>query len=112
MQQLDQVQKFGQDNMDAAMKAFGTMAKGVQAITAEAADFARKNFEHSAATLEKLLGARTLDKAVEVHSDYLKGAYEGFVAQSTKMGELYTGLAKDAFKPYESLVARNTPAAQ
>jgi hypothetical protein len=36
----------------------------------------------------------------------VKTAYEGFVAQSTKMGELYANLAKDAFKPYEGLVAK------
>jgi hypothetical protein len=28
------------------------------------------------------------------------------VAQSTKLGELYTAVAKDAFKPYEGLVAK------
>jgi hypothetical protein len=106
MQQFDQIQKFGQDNVDAAMKAFGTVSKGAQAIAVEAADYAKKSFEQSTSTLEKLVGAKTLDKAFEVHSDFVKTAYEGFVAQSTKMGELYANLAKDAFKPYEGLVAK------
>lgn len=111
MQQIEQIQKFGQDNADAAMKAFGTLTKGVQAIAAETADYAKKSFEHQSAAVEKLFGARTLDKAVEVHTDFLKGAYEGFVAQSTRMGELYTSLAQDAFKPYEGLVAKANPTA-
>jgi phasin family protein len=106
MQQFDQFQKFGQENVDAAMKSFGAVTKGAQTIAVEAADYAKKSFEHSTATLEKLVGAKTLDKAVEIHTDYLKTAYESFVAQSTKMGELYAAVAKEAFKPLEGIVAK------
>jgi phasin family protein len=105
-QQFDQFQKFGHENLDAVVKAAGAVSKGVQTIAVEAADYARKSFEQSAATVEKLVGARTLDKAVEIQTTYLKDAYEGFVAQSTKIGELYTSLAKDAFKPYQGIVAK------
>ena len=76
-------------------------------IAVETADYAKKSFEQSTAVVEKLVGAKTLDKAIEIHTDFLKTAYEGFVAQSTKVGELYASLAKDAFKPYEGLVAIN-----
>jgi hypothetical protein len=105
-QQFDQIQKFGQDNLDAVVKAFGAVSKGTQTIAVEVADYARKSFEQGTATLEKLVGAKTLDKAIEIQTDYLKSAYEGFVAQSTKIGELYTAVARDAFKPYEGLVAK------
>ena len=50
--------------------------------------------------------AKSLDKAFEVQSDYAKTSYEGFVAQATKMGELYTDLAKEAYKPFEDAVAK------
>ncbi len=112
MQQFDQIQKLSQENVDAAMKAFGTVSKGAQAIAVETADYAKKAFEQSTATLEKLLGAKSLDKAIEVQTDFLKTSYEGFVAQSTKLGELYTNVAKDAFRPYEGLVAKATSAAK
>ena len=107
MQQIDQIQKLGKDNVDAALKSFGVVSKGAQAIAVETADYAKKSFEQSTAVVEKLVGAKTLDKAIEIHTDFLKTAYEGFVAQSTKVGELYASLAKDAFKPYEGLVAIN-----
>ena len=108
VQQFDQFQKFGQDNVDAAVKAFGAVSKGAQVIAVESADYAKKAFEHGTAAIEKLGGAKTLDKVIEIHTDYLKNAYEGFVAQSTKMGELYAVLAKEAFKPYEGIVAKST----
>jgi hypothetical protein len=106
MQQFDQFQKFGQDNMDAVMKTFGAVSKGAQTIAVETADFAKKSFETSTSTFEKLIGAKSLDKAIEIQSDYVKSAFEGFVAQSTKMGEFYANIAKEAFKPYEGLVAK------
>jgi hypothetical protein len=106
IQQFDQYQKLGQDNVDVALKAFGAVSKSAQAIAVESADYAKKSFEQGTATLEKLVGARTLDKAIEIQADYLKTAYEGFVAQSTKLGELYSTFAKEAFRPYEEAVAK------
>ena len=106
VQQIDQFQKFGQENVDAALKSFGAVSKGAQAIATEAADFARKSFEQGTATFEKLVGAKSLDKAIEIHTDYLKTSYEGFVAQSTKITELYANVAKEAFKPLEGIVAK------
>lgn len=105
-QQFDSIQKLGKDNVDATLKTFGAVSQGAQAIAVEATDFAKKSFEQGTATLEKLVGAKSLDKAVEIHTDYVRSAYEGFVAQSTKMGELYANLAKNAFKPLEGLVAK------
>jgi hypothetical protein len=106
VQQFDQFQKFGQENVDAALKSFSAVSKGAQAIATEAADFARKSFEQGTATFEKLVGAKSLDKAIEIHTDYLKTSYEGFVAQSTKITELYANVAKEAFKPLEGIVAK------
>ncbi len=83
-----------------------SITKGLQAISTEVADYSKKSFEASSATVEKLLGVKSLEKAIEVQSDYLKSAYEGYVAEMTKVGELYVGLAKDAYKPYEGYFAK------
>jgi hypothetical protein len=107
MIQFDQIQKLGKDNADAALKSFGAVSKGAQAIAIESADFAKKSFEQGTATIEKLVGAKTLDKAIEIQADYVRSAYEGVVAQTTKIGELYASLAKDVFKPYETLAAKS-----
>jgi phasin family protein len=106
MNQFDDFQKLGKENMDAAMKAFGAISMGAQQIAVESADYAKKSFEQSTATLEKLVGAKTLDKAIEIQTDYVKSAYESMVAQSTKMGELYANLMKDAMKPVEAMMAK------
>jgi hypothetical protein len=107
---FDDFQKLGKDNMDTCMKQFGTVSKGWQAIATEFADYSKKSFEEGSATLEKLIGAKSLEKAIEIQSAYAKSAYETFVAEATKMGELYTDLAKETYKPFEGMIAKVAPA--
>lgn len=109
MKNFEDMQKMSKDSMDATMKSFGTLSKAGQAIAAEFADYSKKSFEEGTKVFEKLIGAKSLDKAMEIQADYAKTAYEGFVAQATKMGELYSDLAKETYKPFEAYVPK-TPA--
>jgi hypothetical protein len=106
---FDEMQKLGKDNVDATMKSFGALSKTSQSIATEVVDYSKKAFEDSTKFLEKLLGAKSLDKAIEIQSEYAKTAYESFVAEATKIGELYADLAKETYKPYESFMAKATP---
>src|SRR5262245_38856209 len=99
---IDDMQQFGKENMDATMKSLGAFSKSAQAIAVELADYSKKVFEQGTAATEKLIGAKSLEKAIEVQSDYVKSSYEGFVAEATKLGELYADLAKEAYKPFEN----------
>lgn len=110
IQQFETIQKASKENADAALKAFGATSKSVQTIAVEATDYAKKSFETGTATLEKLAAVKTIDKAIEIQTDYVKTAFEGAIAQMTKMGELYASLAKDAYKPFEGIVAKAVPA--
>jgi hypothetical protein len=107
---FDDMQKISKDSMDATMKSFGSLSKTTQAIAAEVADYSTKSFEDGTKVVEKLFGARSLDKAIEIQTDYAKSAYEGFVAQATKIGELYADLAKETYKPFESYMVKAAPA--
>ena len=110
MIKIEEMQKVGKDNMDAAMKSFGVLSKQSQAIAVEWADYSKKAFEDGTAALEKLFGVKSLDKAIEVQTEYTKNAYEGFMAQATKIGELYADLAKETYKPFEGFAAKVAPA--
>ena len=108
--QFETFQKIGKENVDVALKSFGVASKGMQAIATEVVDFQKKSFEEGAAALEKLFGAKTLDKAIEVQTDFYKSAYEGFVSKATKIGELYADLAKETYKPVEGAIVKATAA--
>jgi len=105
---FDEVQGFGKENVDVALKSFGAASKGVQAIATEMADYSKKAFEDGAAAFEKMLGVKSVEKAMELQQSYFKDAYEGFVSKATKVSELYADLAKEAYKPYEGLFGKAT----
>jgi phasin family protein len=69
-------------------------------------DYTRKSLEETQYFVEKLRGVRSLDKAMEVQTDFAKQAYETFVAQSQRIRGLHRELARQTFKPLEELVAR------
>lgn len=103
---FEDLQQVGKDNVDLTLKAMGALSKSTQAIAVEVADYSKKAFEDGTAALEKLFGVKSLEKAIEVQSEYAKTAYEGFVAKASKIGELYADLAKETYKPFENLVAK------
>ena len=102
----DPMQKFGKENMDMAMNVFGAWAKNAQAIAAEVADYSKKSFEDSVAAFEKLIGAKSPEKAMEVQTEYLRSSYEELVAETAKIGELYADLAREAYKPFEGVLMK------
>lgn len=103
---FEDMQAAGKENVDIAMKSMGAVSKSAQAIVVEVADYSKKTFEESTAALEKLFGVKSLDKAIELQTEYAKTAYEGFVAEATKIGELYADLAKESYKPFETMMAK------
>ncbi|MEJ0095834.1 MAG: phasin family protein [Methylocella sp.] len=103
---FEDFQKFGKEQLETATSASTTFAKSLQTISAEAADYSKKSLESNSAFFEKLLGAKSLDTALQLQTEYAKSSYASFVAQATKMGELYTNLAKEIFKPIEAAMSK------
>ncbi len=103
---IDEFQKFGKEQLEAVSSVTASLAKGFQTIAAETTEFSKRSIETNAAYVEKLLSAKSLDDAIQIQSEYAKSTYEGFLAQATKIAELYTNLAKEAFKPVESTFAK------
>ncbi|WP_421723547.1 phasin family protein [Bauldia sp.] len=106
MNPFENFQKFGQDNVDIAVESADAVSKGFQALATEAADYSKTAFEASASAATKMLAAGSLDKAMEVQAEFVRSAYEGYVGQATKVGEIVSGMAKDAYKPYETFFSR------
>ena len=95
----EDTQKAGQAAMDMTLNALGVWSKGAQAIATEVIDYAKKSAESSAQAWEKLVGAKSLESAFEVQSQYARSAYEDFVAETAKLGELYVEFAREAYAP-------------
>ena len=99
--EFDSIQPAGNVQLNAVttkLPSFGTL---LEAIFAEGTDYMKKSVDKRTAFVEKLLGAKSLDTVIQIQSEYAKTSYTDFAAQSTKMGELYSNLAKACFKPIE-----------
>jgi hypothetical protein len=104
--EFEDVQNYGKEQYGAVNGATANFAKALQTIATETADYSKKAMENNSAFMEKLLGAKSYDTAIQIQSEYWKTSYAGFVAQATKIGELYSSLAKEAFKPIETAVTK------
>lgn len=107
---FEDVQKLSKEGFEAYTASAAAMTKGIQSIAAETADFSRKSFEKNSKLLEEVAAVKSIDKAFEVQSGFAKEAYEAYVGQMTKIGEIYAAAAKDAFKPFEATFAQFTAA--
>jgi hypothetical protein len=91
-------QEIGKEQLKSATTSPTFLTTGFQAITAETIEYSKKSLENGSAFVEKLLGAKSCQSAIHVRSEYAKTSYAALVAYLTKIGELNTKLAKEAFK--------------
>ena len=97
----------GRSTKDIAMTDFAPIQEKLTAITTAQAEYAKSAFEAHKAYLEKLAAVKAPDQAVQLTTDHMKSAYETFVAESQKIGEMYKSFFTTAFKP---MTAAMTPA--
>ena len=105
---FEDANKKSRETMDTMLKSYAALTNAFQAIATETADYSKKAFEDSVAHVEKITTVKSVEAAFELQTSYVKSAYEGYIAEATKIGEMYADLAKDAYKPYEAPVAKAT----
>ena len=101
---FDDASKQGKDAMENMLKSYSDLAKGFQAMATEATEYSKKSYEDNASVMEQIFSANSVEKALEIQSEYAKSSYEGFVSQATKMGEMYSNVTQSAIKPYEAVI--------
>jgi hypothetical protein len=69
-------------------------------------DFSRKSLEQTRSFFEKLAGVRSLSKALELQTEFAREAYETFVTESRRIGELHGQLAAQRLKRFEGFMTR------
>jgi phasin family protein len=106
MIKVEDFQQYGKEHLESVVASATTVQNGLQAIATAYGDYTKKSYEDSKSFVEKLSSAKSLDKALEVQTEFAKSAYDTFIADSQKIAGLYTDLAKQTFKPLEGLVAK------
>ncbi|HMN38949.1 MAG TPA: phasin family protein [Hyphomicrobium sp.] len=98
------VQKISQGNLDSAIRMWDAMGRNWQAIAMEMGAYSKRSFEDGADAVQRLLGAKSLEQAFEIQSDYARRAYQQYLQELNTLGGMYAGLAKQAMKPLDEAV--------
>jgi hypothetical protein len=109
MVKIEDIQSYGKEHLESVAASATNLQSGVQAIATAYGDYAKKSFEDTKSFVEKLSGVKSLDKAIEVQTEFAKTAYETFVSESQKIGALYADLAKQSYKPVGGFLAKMNP---
>jgi Phasin protein len=79
----------------------------MKAIATAHADYVKSSFEANNAYLTKLATIKAPDQAMQITTDHMKSAYETFVAESTKIGDMYKDFFKSGYE-FKSAYERMT----
>lgn len=105
---METVASFGQENLDAMLKAQNIAAKAAEELQAEVIAFSKKTLEETVAHAKEIATVQTVAEFIEKQAGFAKHAFDSFVRQSTRMNEMAVAAVKDALAP---LNARATAAA-
>lgn len=102
------VTAFGQGNVEALVKTSEVAVKAVEGLNSEFSAFSKKSFDESVAAAKDLASAKTVSELMEKQTAFAQASVEHFVAQSTKMNELFAAVMKDVTAPWNARVAAAT----
>lgn len=105
---FEDVTQFGQENVEAMVASSKIVAKAAEDMNAEMMAYSKKAYEDAMAASKELTSAKSVTEFFEKNTTFAKTSFEGFVAQATRMNEMYSVAAKEAFAPFN---ARFTAAA-
>jgi len=100
---------FGQDNIEAVVTSSKIAAKAAEGVNAEIVAFSKKTYEDGMAAAKELSTCKSVSEFVEKQAEFSRATVEGFIAEATKLNEMYAAAAKEALAP---LNARFTAAVE
>jgi len=97
----DNVAGYGKETAEAYMKSAAIAGKGIESINSELYSYSKGAIEDSIAASKALLSSKSIHEAFELQTDFAKTAFEAYVGELTKFGQMFTTAAKDSFAPLQ-----------
>jgi phasin family protein len=95
---------YGKDTAEAVTKSATTAGKGIETINGELYSYSKQSIEDAVTATKAVLGSKSVHEAFEFQTDYAKSAFEAYVAELSKLGELATATTKDVYAPFKGRV--------
>lgn len=105
---MEKFTDLGKGNVEACVQAATVFAKTLERVNGEVVSFSKQQMEDGVAAFKAVSGAKTVHEAWEVQSDFAKSALDSYVAQATKLNDLWMDAAKQSFEPFSARFASLT----
>ena len=93
---------YGKDNLEAVVASANAAGKGAETLHNELYAFSKQSIEDSIAAAKAVLASKSAHEAFELQSDFAKTAFDHYVGEVTKLNEIISAAAKDAFSPIQA----------
>jgi phasin family protein len=105
----EEIAELTRGNVEALVASSKIAAKGVEALSQDAAEYGRKAFEEASATLKSFAEVKSATDFFKLQGDYARAAFDSAVAESARLSETVLKLAGDVAEP---ITSRYTVAAE
>ena len=92
-------------NVEAFVASSKVAARGVEQLSQEVAEFGRRNFEQASTAFRSFSEVRSPADLFRLQSDFARQAFDGIVAESSKVSETVLKLAGEVAEPLTSRYA-------
>jgi len=102
---VEEANEFAKGNVEALVESSRIAAKGFETLGQDAAEYGRKTFESATAAMKTLATVKSPTEFFKLQSDFVRGAFDSYVAEASKNTEAVLKLAGDAAQPISSRFA-------
>lgn len=96
---------FGKGNVEAMMESGRISARGFETLAQDNAAYTKSSFETATATMKSAATVQSPVELFKLQGDFMRSAFDSWVAQASKNTEAMLKLANDAAQPLSSRVA-------
>ena len=96
---VEDVTACGQDNVEAMMTSGKVFAEATEEMKAGIIAFSKKSYEDGMAAAKEISSVKSVSEFFEKQTALAKRSFENYVAEATKLNEIYSSAAKEAFEP-------------
>jgi hypothetical protein len=101
----EEYRKLEHGGLDAAVRTYGEAGNSFQAFAAEITSYSKNAFDGYLRMWEQLLGSKTIAQAIQIQSQYAKTVFENHMAEMSKLGEMFSQMSRNSYKPIEQATA-------
>jgi hypothetical protein len=103
----EELSDFGREVFAAFVQSQTAVARGLEALSAEAAGMAISGIDAAARAASEMLRVKTFSDAIEVNTSFTRNSFEALVGGSVKLSELGVKLATEASHPIFTQLGRS-----